>query len=100
MLASRLGSIGTSTPGEVLIWPQEWQYQLRSSLHPALFGGLYWAADNLMTFLQFFPPAKAFFLVALPQLAQSVFAALGEFYMWRLATKIYGNESNVPWAAV
>jgi GPI mannosyltransferase 3 len=70
------------------------------SLHPVLFGAVYYAADVLMTATQFFPAAKAHFLVALPKLVQSVFAALADFYTWKLATQIFGKESNVPWAAV
>lgn len=47
-----------------------------------------------------FPPFRAFILVALPGALQSVFAALGDFYTWKLAMDIYGRESNAPWAAV
>lgn len=53
-----------------------------------------------MDFLEFYEPFRAFILVPLPKIIQSVFAALGDFYTWRLATEIYGMESNVPWAAV
>ena len=55
---------------------------------------------TLMTWLEFYEPFRAFILVPLPKIIQSVFAALGDFYTWRLATEIYGIESNVPWAAV
>ncbi|KAK1750674.1 hypothetical protein QBC47DRAFT_393222 [Echria macrotheca] len=83
--------------GAWLTW--EWQQQLRSSLHPALFGLVYKAAHTLMSGLEVFEPARARILVMLPSLVQSVFAALGDFYTWALATEIYGVESNVPWAA-
>lgn len=53
-----------------------------------------------MAFLQLFPPFRAFILVALPGVLQSVFAALGDFFTWKLAMDIYGRESNAPWAAV
>jgi phosphatidylinositol glycan class B len=53
-----------------------------------------------MTFLNLFPPFKAFILVALPGALQSVFAALGDFYTWKLAMDIYGRDSNAPFAAV
>ncbi len=47
------------------------------------------------------PPAlKSLVFVFLPNLVQSVIAAFGDFYTWRLATLIYGSESNIPWAAV
>lgn len=79
---------------------KEWQHQLRSSLHPAIFGAAYKAVYSLMDFLEFYEPFRAFILVPMPKIIQSVFAALGDFYTWRLATEIYGMESNVPWAAV
>ena len=53
-----------------------------------------------MSALSLFPPFRAFILVALPGALQSVFAALGDFYTWKLAMDIYGRESNTPWAAV
>lgn len=79
---------------------QEWQYQLRSSLHPAIFGLAYKAVEGVMSFLHLFPPFIAFILVALPGTLQAVFAALGDFYTWKLAMDIYGRGSNAPWAAV
>jgi phosphatidylinositol glycan class B len=53
-----------------------------------------------MTFLNLFPPFKAFILVTLPGALQSVFAALGDFYTWKLAMDIYGRDSNAGFAAV
>ncbi|KAM7183467.1 GPI mannosyltransferase [Naviculisporaceae sp. PSN 640] len=84
--------------GAWLTW--EWEHQLRSSLHPAIFGIAYKAAHTLMSALLFPPQLESFVLVVLPKVVQSVFAALGDFYTWRLATAIYGNASNVPWAAL
>ncbi|KAK3944268.1 hypothetical protein QBC46DRAFT_280044 [Diplogelasinospora grovesii] len=87
-----------SESGAWLTW--EWHHQLRSSLHPAIFGAAYKGAESLMTAMQLYPPFKALMLVALPKAVQSVFAALGDFYTWKLATAIYGQQSNVPWAAL
>ncbi|KAK4165432.1 family 22 putative glycosyltransferase [Cladorrhinum sp. PSN259] len=84
--------------GAWLTW--EWQYQLRSSLHPVMFGLAYKAAESLMSLLHLFTPFKAWMLVVLPSALQSVFAALGDFYTWKLAMDIYGRESNAPWAAL
>ncbi|KAK3692421.1 glycosyltransferase family 22 protein [Podospora appendiculata] len=84
--------------GAWLTW--EWQYQLRSSLHPALFGLAYKVLHSLMAFMNLFPPFQSFVLVALPKVVQSVFAALADYYTWRLASDIYGRDSNVPWAAL
>jgi phosphatidylinositol glycan class B len=61
---------------------------------------VYKAVDSLMSFLHLFVPFRAFILVALPGTLQSVFAALADFYTWKLAMDIYGKESNAPWAAV
>ncbi|AEO69608.1 glycosyltransferase family 22 protein [Thermothielavioides terrestris NRRL 8126] len=85
-----------SNSGAWLTW--EWQHQLRSSLHPALFGLAYKVVDGLMTTLNLIP-LRATVLVALPGALQSVFAGLGDFYTWKLAMDIYGRESNAPWAA-
>ncbi|KAK4123929.1 glycosyltransferase family 22 protein [Parathielavia appendiculata] len=84
--------------GAWLTW--EWQHQLRSSLHPAIFGLAYKVVDGAMEFLNLFPPFRAFILAALPGVLQSVFAALGDFYTWKLAMDMYGRESNAPWAAL
>lgn len=84
----------------ILTQYQEWQYQLRSSLHPALFGVAYAGANHLMSLLDFLPPVKASVLIALPKVIQSVFAATGDYYTWRLAGSLYGLNSNSAWAAV
>ncbi|KAK0748851.1 Alg9-like mannosyltransferase family-domain-containing protein [Apiosordaria backusii] len=84
--------------GAWMTW--EWQHQLRSSLHPAIFGVAYKLAETVMSAMHLFPPFKAFMLVALPGALQSVFAALGDFYTWKLAMDIYGRESYAPWAAL
>ncbi|KAM7197851.1 hypothetical protein V8F33_005343 [Rhypophila sp. PSN 637] len=84
--------------GAWLTW--EWDHQLRSSLHPAIFGLAYKASHMLMRTLLFPPQLESFILVVLPKVVQSVFAALGDFYTWRLATSIYGQSGNVPWAAL
>ncbi|KAK4171859.1 GPI mannosyltransferase, partial [Triangularia setosa] len=84
--------------GAWMTW--EWQYQLRSSLHPAIFGAAYKLAETVMSAMHLFPPFTASMLVALPGALQSVFAALGDFYTWKLAMDIYGRESYAPWAVL
>ena len=39
-------------------------------------------------------------MIAAPKVAQALFAALGDYYTWQLARKIYGKESRRAWAAV
>ncbi|KAL1837393.1 hypothetical protein VTJ49DRAFT_3933 [Mycothermus thermophilus] len=87
-----------SQSGAWLTW--EWHHQLRSSLHPAIFAVAYKAVDGAMAAMSLYPPFRAFILVALPGALQSLFAALGDFYTWKLAMDIYGRGSNAPWAAL
>ncbi|ELQ44380.1 GPI mannosyltransferase 3 [Pyricularia oryzae Y34] len=87
-----------SDSGAWLTW--EWQYQLRSSLHPALFGGVYIVLHNVLKFLHASPEISAALLVAAPKATQAVFAALGDYYTWKLALQIYGNSGGIASAAL
>ena len=79
---------------------QEWEYQLRSSLHPALFAAIYYVVNKPMELLGFFPQFQAMILARLPNITQGVFAAFGDYYTWKLAEKMYGLGSDNAWAAV
>ncbi|OHE94595.1 Alg9-like mannosyltransferase [Colletotrichum orchidophilum] len=81
--------------GAWITW--EWRNQLRSSLHPALFAGVYTLADLIARPLPFIRP---WLLLAAPKAAQAVFAAAGDWYTWQLAVKIYGADSSVSWFAL
>ncbi|KAG4436254.1 hypothetical protein IFR05_008273 [Cadophora sp. M221] len=83
--------------GAWLTW--EWHHQLRSSLHPALFAIVYFVADKAMTFVSLFPQFRAMILAVLPNLVQAYFAAVGDYYTWQLAERIYGTGSKVSNAA-
>ena len=61
---------------------------------------MYWLASYLSTGLELAPDAHADLLIAAPKVTQAVFAALGDFYTWKLAERIYGRDSNEAWAAV
>ncbi|TLS23262.1 uncharacterized protein PpBr36_05981 [Pyricularia pennisetigena] len=87
-----------SDSGAWLTW--EWQYQLRSSLHPALFGGVYLALHNVLEVLQASPEISASLLVTAPKAIQAVFAALGDYYTWKLALQIYGSSGGIASAAL
>jgi phosphatidylinositol glycan class B len=39
-------------------------------------------------------------LVAAPKTAQAVIAATGDYYTWKLAANVYGEESYGAWATV
>ncbi|KAI1335143.1 glycosyltransferase family 22 protein [Xylariaceae sp. FL0016] len=83
--------------GAWLTW--EWRHQLRSSLHPAILAlGYYivesfWASYNV-------PMVKAKWLLVAPRIIQTGFAALGDWYTWRLAEKLYGPSSTAAWSVL
>ncbi|KAF4977342.1 hypothetical protein FZEAL_6114 [Fusarium zealandicum] len=79
--------------GAWLTW--EWRHQLRSSLHPALFAGVYLAADFIASHVLPVGILRAAILVASPRSLQAVIAALGDWYTWQLAVSIYGPNSNI-----
>lgn len=39
-------------------------------------------------------------MIATPKILQAVFAALGDYYTWKLGERMYGRGSNEAWAAV
>ncbi|KAL2680905.1 glycosylphosphatidylinositol anchor biosynthesis [[Neocosmospora] mangrovei] len=84
--------------GAWLTW--EWQHQLRSSLHPALFAGAYLAADFIASHVLPMGILRAAILVAAPRTLQAGIAALGDWYTWQLAVSIYGANSNVSFFAL
>jgi GPI mannosyltransferase 3 len=79
---------------------QEWEHQLRSSLHPMLFGAVYVSTQWVMSSMSFFPEFQALMLPVIPRAVQSLFAALGDLFTWRLARKLYGLDSNAAFAAL
>ncbi|KAL0931048.1 GPI mannosyltransferase 3 [Colletotrichum truncatum] len=76
----------------------EWRYQLRSSLHPALFAGVYALADIVARPLP--AAAQSWLLLLAPKAIQAFFAAAGDWYTWQLAVKIYGADSSISWFAL
>ncbi|RFU34628.1 hypothetical protein B7463_g1709, partial [Scytalidium lignicola] len=87
-----------SDSGAWITW--EWDNQLRSSLHPAIFAAFYYVGNTVMTVLSMYPQFRAIILSVLPNAVQSVFAALADFFTWKLAQRMYGRESNATWAAL
>ncbi|KAI1102244.1 glycosyltransferase family 22 protein [Jackrogersella minutella] len=83
--------------GAWLTW--EWKHQLRSSLHPAVFAFGYWIVQNFGG--PGMPPmTKAKWLIAAPKVLQTGFAALSDWYSWRLAGKLYGDGSVAAWSVL
>ena len=65
-----------------------------------LFAPIYLIFDKPMEFLQFYPQFRAFILSALPSIIQGVIAAVGDFYTWQYAERLYGLGSRSAWVAV
>ncbi|KAM5465552.1 glycosylphosphatidylinositol anchor biosynthesis [Microsporum audouinii] len=68
----------------------EWEHQLRSSLHPYLFAAVYRVVDAAASHLS--PLRRADLLVAGPKVAQGFISAAGDYFTWRLGSKIYGGS--------
>ncbi|KAL8799093.1 MAG: hypothetical protein Q9182_006156 [Xanthomendoza sp. 2 TL-2023] len=83
--------------GAWITW--EWKNQLRSAIHPALFAGVYRISTELSKLLQLTPEYHAELLLASPKIAQAVFAALGDYYTWKLGERMYRRGSNEAWTA-
>ncbi|RYP79212.1 hypothetical protein DL771_000190 [Monosporascus sp. 5C6A] len=81
--------------GAWLTW--EWVHGLRSSLHPAIFALSYFIVENVLGPLT---KVKAIWLLAAPKVMQTGFAALGDWYTWRLAERLYGQNSTVAWSVL
>lgn len=81
-------------------YQQEWHHQLRSSLHPLFFAAVYKAVDLLASTLRLTAATRAELLIAGPKITQAVIAAIGDFYTWKLATRVYGKNSRGAWTTV
>ena len=79
---------------------QEWKNHLRSAIHPVIFAAVYQCASCLAWVLRLSSTYRADLLVAAPKVVQAVFAAVGDYYTWKLGERIYGNGSNEAWVAV
>ncbi|THY67844.1 hypothetical protein D6C97_00578 [Aureobasidium pullulans] len=84
--------------GAWITW--EWRERLRSSLHPFLFAGVYQATAFLAVSLHLETTTRAELLLAAPKVLQGCFAALTDFFIWKLAEKAYGRNSQASHAAL
>ncbi|CAG8972604.1 hypothetical protein HYALB_00005373 [Hymenoscyphus albidus] len=87
-----------SDSGAWITW--EWDHQLRSSLHPAMFAAIYYAANKTMELVSCFPQFRAMILKVLPNVVQALFAAATDYYTWQFAEKIYGKGSRSAWVTL
>ncbi|KAI1467116.1 glycosyltransferase family 22 protein [Daldinia caldariorum] len=83
--------------GAWLTW--EWKHQLRSSVHPAVFAIGYWIVQNFQG-SKMHPVTKTKWLLAAPKVLQAGFAALSDWYSWRLAERLYGRGSAAAWSVL
>lgn len=84
--------------GACITW--EWNSQLRSSLHPALFAGVLALSSALADACSSSPSTKADILVAAPKITQAIFAASTDYFTWRLAEQAHGRASRAAWASL
>ncbi|KAI1190141.1 glycosyltransferase family 22 protein [Nemania serpens] len=77
----------------------EWRHALRSSIHPTIFAFGYFIVDSFWASYQV-PMVKAKWLLMAPKVLQTAFAALSDWYTWRLAEKIYGPSSPAAWSVL
>ncbi|KAF7530157.1 hypothetical protein G7054_g9654 [Neopestalotiopsis clavispora] len=66
--------------GAWMTW--EWEYRLRSSLHPGIFA------------------LGAYALLAAPKIVQAGLAALTDWFAWRLAEKLFGRNTATAWSVL
>ncbi|KAI1355839.1 Alg9-like mannosyltransferase family-domain-containing protein [Xylaria sp. FL0043] len=83
--------------GAWLTW--EWRHALRSSIHPTILALGYFIVDSFWASYKV-PTVKAKWLLMAPKVLQTVFAALGDWYTWRLAERLYGSGSAAAWSVL
>ncbi|KKA25114.1 hypothetical protein T310_0819 [Rasamsonia emersonii CBS 393.64] len=84
--------------GAWITW--EWKHQLRSSIHPVFFAAVYYVAGSIAWLLRHSPLTAADLLIAAPKTTQAVIAAIGDYYTWKLAGRVYGPDSHGAWATL
>jgi phosphatidylinositol glycan class B len=50
--------------------------------------------------LRLSPLSRADLLIAAPKAVQAIFAALGDYFTWKLGRRVYGAGSDNAWAVV
>lgn len=53
-----------------------------------------------MGVMSMYPQFKAIILAYLPKVFQGLVAAVGDYYTWQLAEKVYGQGSNAAFTTV
>ncbi|OMP83403.1 GPI mannosyltransferase 3 [Diplodia seriata] len=84
--------------GAWITW--EWKNQLRSSLHPALFAGLFAGVSAISGICSVSLALRAELLIAAPKITQAALAASTDYFTWRLAERAFGARSSAAWASL
>ncbi|KAF7506351.1 hypothetical protein GJ744_011817 [Endocarpon pusillum] len=84
--------------GAWITW--EWKNALRSAIHPAIFATIYYLTNLGVDMIRLTPATRAELLLAAPKLLQAFFAALGDYYTWQLAQRVFGHHSCQVWATL
>ncbi|KAF2840612.1 glycosyltransferase family 22 protein [Patellaria atrata CBS 101060] len=84
--------------GAWITW--EWDHQLRSSIHPGLFAVVYCICALVADIFGLSSPWRAELYLAGPKTMQAVAAACTDFYTWKLAQRIYGENSRSAWLSL
>lgn len=61
---------------------------------------MYYVTDLISHGLSLAPLSRANLLIAAPKVTQAAFAALGDYYTWKLGRRVHGIGSNEAWGAV
>ncbi|KAI1614190.1 phosphatidylinositol glycan, class B [Exophiala viscosa] len=77
--------------GAWITW--EWKSYLRSAIHPMIFGLCYRTASAIAQTLNLSTYSRSELLLAAPPTLQAVFAAIDDYYTWRLASSVYGANT-------
>jgi phosphatidylinositol glycan class B len=84
----------------ILTVSQEWLEGLRTAVHPWIFAIVYKVADVMSTLEGASRAARAEDMILAPKIAQAIFAALLDFYTWKLSQKVYGAGSSASMATL
>ncbi|EXJ81397.1 hypothetical protein A1O3_07688 [Capronia epimyces CBS 606.96] len=84
--------------GAWITW--EWKSHLRSAIHPTVFALWYRGACAVADFFHLEAHAQAELLLAAPKSLQAIFAAVTDFYTWKLASYAYGTNSSATLATL
>ncbi|KAH0542220.1 hypothetical protein FGG08_003342 [Glutinoglossum americanum] len=82
--------------GAWITW--EWEHQLRSSIHPTIFAGVYYISSTLADLLKVSYHTRVELLLAAPKVTQAAITALGDYYTWKLGERVFEPGSRAAWA--